>query len=173
MKVFIIFLSLLIINMGLVTYQDDHTMFERIEYDIKSAAEDCAYGCAMFYDDEAYSEGYLSYDTEDAVRYIDTVLKRRTADGENSLLRELHYKAYFFDESGMCRIIEDGSVSEAFEVKYPYVITDDEGYQETVDEPMVKVVITAETYDIFRQDFLYSDRVVRSASYSNKPISSM
>lgn len=168
MKVFIVFLSLMIVNIGLIMYQDDHTMFERIEYDIKSTAENCAYGCAMFYNKEAYSEGYLEYDTEEAIRYIDDVLTRKMEQSGESLLQELHYKAYFFDEPGSCRIIEDGNISGAFKVEYPYVLIDDKGYEETVSGPLVKVVVTAETEDIFRQDFLYSDTVVRSASYGNR-----
>ena len=96
MKVFIIFMALLIVNMGLITFQDDHTVYENMQYDIKRIADDCAYGSSMFYDMEAYSEGYLQYDTEEAVRYIETILHKRLDKDDGGAIEKLEYKAYFF-----------------------------------------------------------------------------
>ncbi|MBR5228407.1 MAG: hypothetical protein IKV96_01065 [Firmicutes bacterium] len=169
MKVFIVFLALLMVNIGFITFQDDHTVYENMQYSIRRVAEDCAYGCSMYFDSEAYSEGFLIYDTEEAVRYIESVLQKRLENDSRDAIKELHYTAYFFNEDGTCRIIRDGNDDGVIGVEYPYILSDDQGYEETVNEPMVKVVVTAETEDIFRQDFLYSRQIIRSSSYGNKP----
>ena len=168
MKIFIVFMALLIVNMGLITFQDDHTIYENMQYDIKRIADDCAYGSSMFYDMDAYSEGYLQYDTEEAVRYIETILHKRLDKDDGGAIEKLEYKAYFFNENGICTVIENGGLAEEFTVEYPYSFTDENGYEETVTGPLVKVIISAETGDIFRQDFLYANRVARSSSYGNK-----
>ncbi len=169
MKVFIVFLALVLLNVNMMVFQDDYLMYENLQKSVKVIADDCAYGSAMLYDEESYGEGFLKYDTEEATKYIQHVIDKYNIGTTDSLMKDLHYKAYFFDDFGQCQVLDDGLEKETFGVEYPYIFIDDQGYEEKVSEPMVKVVISVETADVFRFDYLYSPLIIRSSSYANSP----
>lgn len=70
MKVFLVFLALLFINLNFFVYSSDLQRYEKIEMRMKAAAEDCAAGSALYYEEETYGEGHFQIDKKRAEDYM-------------------------------------------------------------------------------------------------------
>ncbi|MDD3350078.1 MAG: hypothetical protein PHC40_04380 [Eubacteriales bacterium] len=81
MKVFIVFLGLLIANITFITYQGDLARYLRLQDFLKATAEECACGAAGYYDEEAFSRGEMLVNAVEAEKYV----KYITAQAEELL----------------------------------------------------------------------------------------
>ena len=59
MKVFLVFIGLMLVNITFIAYQGDLHRYLRIQEFLKATAEECACGAAQYYDEEAYSRGLM------------------------------------------------------------------------------------------------------------------
>lgn len=140
MKVFIVFIGLLFVNVTFITYQGDLDRYIQLQTFLKSVAEECAAGAALYYDEEAYSQGLMIINQGEAEKYADDIVERAThtlalGEGEN-----LSYEIEFVDDS-------TGGAA-------------DQGVS-----PSVVVTLRFTTADLFRLSFLKVEQVVRSAKY--------
>ncbi|MDD2215978.1 MAG: hypothetical protein PHE41_05355 [Eubacteriales bacterium] len=88
MKVLIVFIGLLIVNVTFVIYQGDLGRYIHLQTFLKAAAEECAAGAALYYDEEAYSHGTMIINQKEAIRYTDYIVEKATRildleEGEN------------------------------------------------------------------------------------------
>ncbi len=142
MKVFIIFLGLLIANVTFITYQGDLSRYLRIQEFLKATAEECACGAAQYYDEEAFSRGVMAVDPVEAEKYAQYI----TAKAEDILLPET-----------------GGSLE--YEMKILPGSTEGAGAGEPAGSPAVVVKLTLTTTDLFRLSFLKAEQVTRAAKY--------
>ena len=139
MKVFIVFLGMLILNVSFLSYQGDMGLYIRCQAFLKALAEECAAGAALFYDEGAYSDGQLQFRYEEGRKYIDFIIKE--SEKETPLPKDsvLTYAVSFEDDAL--------------------------GYETGNDVPSVTVVVTAATGDLFSLPFLEVTQVERAAKY--------
>jgi hypothetical protein len=165
MKVLIVFFSILIINISFLIYQGDLGRYLRAQNTVKAVAEECGAGAALFFDQSAYSEGYLIADKEEALKHIAYILdtpavKEMLKQGELTLS-----KALFFDDSGKSSTFVNGTLVSESSFTYPYHFVDELGKDILIREPSVVVTITVPTEDLFRLPFLEVRSITRSALY--------
>jgi len=138
MKVFIVFIGLLIINMSFLSFQGDLGRYVRCQTFLKAIAEECAAGAALYYDEAAYSDGQFRFNYEEGREYI----------------------GYLMEESKLGMPLPKNSI-----ITYEVVFQDDYlGYEEE-ENPSVKVDITAVTGDLFHLPFLEVREINRAAKY--------
>ena len=176
MKVFLTFLALFIVNINMMVFHDDMRIYNSIKGDIEGAAENCAHGASTYFDIEKYADGELEYDRDQAAALIERVRSRCLESNKKDLIEELHVTAYFFDESGTCHVVEDGSETSNFKFKFPYVYYsegssgagDGAGERTVIEEPSVGVFVEAKIKDPFRQPFIGTDTVTGYCVYGNQ-----
>ncbi|MGI6728142.1 MAG: hypothetical protein ACOX4P_06235 [Anaerovoracaceae bacterium] len=139
MKVFIVFISLLIVNMSCIIYQGDLNRYIQLQTFIKAAAEECAAGAALYYDEEAYGQGLMVINEQEALKYADYIVGKAS--------------------NALC-------LKEGDSLAYEMQITDDGNRTGGLNEPpSVEVELKFTTDDMFRLSFLKVDQVVRKAKY--------
>ena len=74
MKVFIVFLGLLLVNISFLCYQGDLGRYIQEQAILKAAAEECAAGAALLLEEEAYGQGLIIFDKAAGRRYADAHL---------------------------------------------------------------------------------------------------
>ncbi|NLY70932.1 MAG: hypothetical protein GX076_04535 [Clostridiales bacterium] len=136
MKVFIVFIGLLILNLTFITYQGDLHRYVQLQNYLKAVAEECASGASLYYDEEAYSQGLMVINRGEAIKYVEDRVNRAFNSLNLKGKQSLTYDIEILDDS------KDDSLS-------PYVI----------------VTLRLNTNDLFRLSFLKVDSVVRSAKY--------
>lgn len=139
MKVFIVFLGILIINVSFLSYQGDMGRYLHVQSDLKAMAEECAAGAALYYDEEAYSDGLFEFKYEEGRDYIEFILEESKDKVPVIQKSDLSYEVFFQD---------DGL-----------------GYEEGEEIPSVTVTITAVTEDLFHLPFLEITKIKRAAKY--------
>lgn len=176
MKVFLTFMALFIVNVNMMVFHDDMRIYKELNSEVEGAAESCAHGAAMYFDLEKYAEGFLAYDTEQAAELMSAVKAGCLQKDTGSLIRELHITARFYDEDGICHVIEDGEETQSFEFQFPYFTAEESGdaakntgEDTVIDEPSVEVWVTAGINDPFRQPFLKAEAATGYCVYSNSP----
>lgn len=174
MKIYIIFMALLMTNLSFLVYQSDMTDLLLLENEMKTAAEEAACGAGQYYDEASFSEGYYVFKRAEGLKWTEHFLSRYTGEAAGeaplrvSVIESLESEVYFFDDSGKCNVYKNGEFHECFEFEYPYITVDDEGYEFVVTSPSVVVKLNAVFHDIFRLPFLKYDNIVRSAMYEQK-----
>lgn len=138
MKVFIVFLGLLLINVSFLSYQGDLGRYTRCQMFLKAAAEECAAGAALYYDEAAYAEGKFQFRYDDGRELIE----------------------YLMQESRREMSLPCGSI-----LTYEVLFQDDNTGYEEGSIPSVTVEITAVTGDLFRLPFLEVHEIKRAAKY--------
>lgn len=182
MKVFLIFLALLIVNVNMMVFHDDMRIYREIKESAAEAAENCAHGAAMYFDLESYAEGTLKFDTQQASALIDDVVKRYKESDAGGYTENINVTTRFFDEDGVCSVFENGEKISSFEFDFPYYEKNsvseggnagagDGAYsgELLVEEPSVEVFIYADIKDPFRQPFLTAESAVGYCVYANMP----
>ncbi|MDD3169460.1 MAG: hypothetical protein PHC91_08395 [Eubacteriales bacterium] len=152
MKVFIVFIGLLLINVSFLSYQGDLGRYNRCQGFLKAAAEECAAGAALYYDEAAYSDGQFQFYYEEGRKYIEYILeesKRTMPLPRGSIIT---YEVVFQDD-----YLGYESGSEAGPAGG--------GEQEPEDNPSVTVELNAVTDDLFRLPFLDVTGIKRAAKY--------
>jgi len=167
MKVFLVFMALVIMNVNTMIFHDDLRAYRQICDQVETAAENSASGAAMYFDLEKYADGYLVYDVEEARSLIKSQAERLEEMYEG-LSASVHYRAVFYNEDGSGIMIQDGSNAETFDFAFPV-----QGQETAVDgeglirEPSVSVYFELEIDDVFRQPFLKADKADGGSVYSN------
>ncbi|MCI5898471.1 MAG: hypothetical protein SOY83_04035 [Anaerovoracaceae bacterium] len=139
MKVFLVFLALCIVNVNFIVFQGDMSNYLHLQNLMKAAAEECAAGAGLYYDEEAYGEGKMVISEKHAEAYIDSVCEN---------------------------ILSESGLPAGSDLSWELMIHDDRtGREEGVRGPSVEVKLTLDTEDLFRLSFLKVTRVVRSAKY--------
>ena len=147
MKVFIVFIGLLIINVSFLSYQGDMGRYVRCQTFLKAVAEECSAGAALYYDEAAYSGGQFQFNYEEGRKYIKYLIeesKREMPLPRNSIIT---YEVVFQDDY----LGYEGGPNKA----------DGDGGE----NPSVTVELTAVTGDLFRLPFLKVTEVRRAAKY--------
>lgn len=70
MKVFLVFMGILLINLSFLVYNGDMAQYEKMQVFLKATAEDCAAGAALYYDEEKYSKGEWCIREAEAEQFI-------------------------------------------------------------------------------------------------------
>jgi len=139
MKVFIVFIGMLIINISFLSYQGDMGRYIRCQTFLKAVAEECAAGAALYYDESAYSDGWFQFRYEEGHKYIKYIIeasKKKMPLPEDSIIS---YAVFFEDDSL--------------------------GYESDNEIPSVNVYVTAVTRDMFSLPFIEVTQVERAAKY--------
>ncbi len=147
MKVFIVFIGLLVLFASAMSYQSDLGRYIVLQNDLKALAEESAAGAALYFDELAYAEGELCFNQEEGGQYVDYLVIQ------------------FMKEKS----IDDGKLS------YEICFQDDlAGYSEPAWEgvsgykagiPSVTIRFTYVADDFFRLPFLEVRSVTRMACY--------
>lgn len=142
MKVFIVFLALLVVcSMGLI-YQGDMNYYMHEQLTVKEMAEECACGAALLIDQKAYGTGKLVFLQDEGNDYAKNFVQFRQENRNNDYnKRELSLNLQFEDD----------------EVGY--------GKENTEKRPAVIATVISEGKDIFRLPFLEVKTVKRIARY--------
>jgi hypothetical protein len=98
MKVFIVFIGIFLINISFLSYQGDMGRYVRCQAFLKAVAEECAAGAALYYDEEAYSEGQLRFYSEEGRKYIEYILEESKKEMPLPPGSVIEYEAAFQDE---------------------------------------------------------------------------
>lgn len=139
MKVFIIFIGLLILNVTFITYHGDLNHYIQLQTFLKATAEECAAGASLYYDEDAYSRGMMVINQTEANKYVNDLVERA------SQILSLE------DTEGL-----------SYEMK---IADDSSGDLEQGMPPNVVVTLRLTTADLFRLSFIKIEQVVRSAKY--------
>ena len=170
MKVFIVFLALVFVNVNMMIFQNDLSVYKAARNSLKEAAEDCAYAASLYTDDSSYADGYLKFDCEAGIQYIEHRLDEYRNKAGRLRISDISCNVYFFDEYGTCSIFTNGTGSGTISgISYPYSLVSIFGQRELITEPCVKVEISAGTSGVFRQEFIHADNTVRSSEYGAGP----
>jgi hypothetical protein len=138
MKVMIVSLGLLIAGMTFVVFQGDMGRYMHIQTFLKANAEECAAGAALYYDEEAYSQGKMIICKEEAEKYV----------------------RHLVSEAGLRLSARQGG-----DLYYELIIADMEGDDLPDQAPCTQVILRYETEDLFRLPFLRVNQVIRSGKY--------
>ena len=145
MKVLIIFLGLLLINLSFLSYHSDIDRFEKLQINLKAAAEEAAAGASLCQDETQYGKGFLVIDgncAEEYVAFVAEDVERRLPDRMEA---EVKYEMKIFDDEKGYDGIEEYGVSESL--------------------PAVWVRMTVHSKDLFRLPLLEKTETKRSAVY--------
>lgn len=146
MKIFIIFMGLLIVNVSFFSYQGDLGRYVRCQAFLKAAAEECAAGAALYYDEAAYSDGQFRFKYEEGLEYIEYILEGSREEMPLPQDSIVTYEAAFQDDY-LGYGDGDGTGGGAGNI------------------PSVTVKLTAVTRDLFRLPFLEVTEIKRAAKY--------
>ena len=139
MKVFIVFLCVLLISVGFFVYEGDLSNYLRLEEYLKNLAEEAAVAAAMYYDVQSFGQGlYILSETEGlkAVGYL-----VNEANNALSRVREgfLTYRLELFDA--------------------------EKGFDGRDTHPSAKVTVTYTCADLFRLPFQRVTSITRQGKY--------
>ena len=139
MKVFIVFLCILIVSVGFFVYEGDYSNYLRLGEYLKDLAEEAAIAAAMYYDGTRFGQGlYILSETEGqkAVGYMIA-----EANASLSQVREgiLTYELEVFDA--------------------------EKGFDGADTHPSAKVTVTYTCADLFRLPFLQMMQAVTGRRY--------
>ncbi len=173
MKIFIITVAVVILYSFTVVFTQDYRQAQRNSYRLKYVCEELSATGASFFDREEYSEGYTVFDTEESIKAIGEQLTSllsvdsSMAPVDNSYWsKNIEYKVYFYDDSGICKVYTNGSLEREEAFAYGDLYKDDwTPYNTVVSDPMVVVTINAGP-GRFRLKFLDPlPDIIRSASH--------
>jgi hypothetical protein len=142
MKVFIVFLCVLILSVGFFVYESDLSNYLRLESYLKALSEEAAVAAAMYYDEQRFGQGfYILSETEGlkAVGYLVTEANRALSEVREGILT---YRLELFDA--------------------------EKGFDGTDAHPSAKVTVTYTSSDLFRLPFLRVTSVTRQGKYAVK-----
>ena len=136
MKVFIVFLGLLIINLSFLSYHEDMSRYIQAQTFLKALAEECAAGASLYYDEEKYSEGKMIFLYDECRKYTEATIE------------ESKSRMPFSKDSG-----------------FQYQISYEDDLHGSGEIPAVIVEIKVNTEDLFRLPFLEWTEITRKAKY--------
>jgi hypothetical protein len=146
MKTLLVFLGMLLICAAFVFYQGDMGRYVRAQTALKALAEECAAGAALYFDEEAYAEGRMIFNEEEARAYIAHMLATTGVPAPDAKAAgPIAATVSFYDDRGSY-----GERVGAFGV---------------INHPSVVVRLRVATEDIFRLPFLTATAIERETVY--------
>ena len=168
MKIFIIFASILTINIGALIFQSDFNRFTVLSEVAKNFTDEAASSTALYYDENKYSNGYLVANKEEAMEHleflIDSMMKKYTNQG----IEDIEYNIYFVDESNMIYAFNNGKLIYEKEIIFPFYFFDENEISILVSRPSIILNLSLDFNDIFRLPFIKQEVVSRSSMYELK-----
>ncbi len=154
MKQLLIFFGIATISILSIVFQIDFIHVETAEKVIKTKLEDSASGAIFSIDEESYAEGYIIFNDEEVVNYV-----------ENTVPEDYNTVITIFDET--MRQYQEGILTgTAIAITYPYTHTDQKGFTSVIHGPSIKLMALKEEEDMYRLPLLEKTEIVRSAMYS-------
>lgn len=144
MKVFIVFMGIFVIHVSFLSYQGDMGRYVQARNFLKAAAEECAAGAALYYDQEAYSRGEFRFSYEEGRDYIEYILEKGMETAPLPASSSITYEVFFEDD----HLGYEGNPGGG-----------------SKDIPSVTVALKAETEDLFSLPFLEVTEITRAARY--------
>jgi len=172
-KIFIITIAVVILYSFTVVFTQDYRQAQRNSYRLKYVCEELSATGASFYDLEEYSEGYTIFNTGKGIGAIrNQMTNLLSVDNsmtpvENSYWsKNVEYKVYFYDDSGICKVYTNGNLEKEEAFAYGYLHKDDwTPYNIVISDPTVVVTINAGP-GRFRLKFLDPlPDIIRSSSH--------
>lgn len=173
MKIFIITVAVVILYSFTVVFSQDYRQALVNSYRLKYVCEELSATGASFFDREEYSDGYTIFKTDEGINAIkDQLTSLLSVDGsmtpvENSYWsKNIEYKVYFYDDSGICKVYTNGSFDREEAFTYGDLHKDDwTSYNTVISKPTVIVTIDAGPAR-FRLKFLDPlPDIIRSSSH--------
>jgi hypothetical protein len=151
MKPFIITVAVIILYSFTLVFNEDYRQAQRNSYRVKYACEELSASGALFYDQEEFGEGYTVFKTDEGMKAIKEQLPNLLSVNsdlspkQNSYWTEtINYKVYFYDDSRVCQVYNNGSFERDFGFEYQDTHTDDwTSYNTVISDPTVVVTINA------------------------------
>ncbi|MCR5481456.1 MAG: hypothetical protein K6F52_01485 [Clostridia bacterium] len=142
MKIYIVFLAMLLAGITALSYNSDMMKFVYEENLLKAVAEECASGAAMLQNEDAYSEGQTVFEEAEGLEYAQN-----------------HINYALSKKNGV----------KSFEVSLEFE-DDEKGYSEknSMLIPTVTATVTMKCEDIFRLPFITVSEVTRTSAYELK-----
>jgi len=172
-KIFIITVAVVILYSFTVVFTQDYRQAQRNSYRLKYVCEELSATGASFFDREEYSEGYTIFDTEEGIKAIREQLtsllsvdSNMAPVGNSYWSKNIKYKVYFYDDSGICKVYKNGNLEREKAFTYGDMHKDDwTSYNTVIPDPIVVVTIDAGP-GRFRLKFLDPLLgIIRSASH--------
>jgi len=172
-KIFIITIAVVILYSFSVVFTQDYRQAQRNSYRLKYVCEELSATGASFYDLEEYSEGYTIFNAGEGIGAIKNQMTSllsvdsSMAPVENSYWsKNVEYKVYFYDDSGICKVYTGGNLEREEAFSYGNLHKDDwTTYNIVISDPTVVATINAGPAR-FRLKFLDPlPDIIRSASH--------
>jgi len=172
-KIFVIAVAVFILYSFTVVFTQDYRQAQRNSYRLKYVCEELSATGASFFDREEYSEGYTIFNTEEGINVIkDQLTNLLSVDSSMAPVansywsKNMQYKVYFYDDSGICKVYTNGSPDREEAFTYSDLHKDDwTPYNTVISEPTVVVTINAGP-GRFRSKFLDPlPDIIKSASH--------
>jgi hypothetical protein len=172
-KIFIVTVAVVILYSFTMVFAQDYRQAQRNSYRLKYVCEELSATGASFYNLKDYSEGYTIFNTKEGINAIkDQLTSLLSIDSgmmpvENSYWsKKMQYKVYFYDDSGICKVYNDGNFEREETFTYGDLHKDDWTlYNIVITDPTVVVTINAGP-GRFRVKFLESlPDIIRSSSH--------
>ena len=173
MKIFIITVAVIILYSFTVVFTQDYRQTQRNSYRLKYVCEELSCTGASFFDREEYSEGYTIFNTDEGINAIkDQLTSLLSVDSSMTPVpnsywsKNMQYKVYFYDDSGICKVYTNGSPDREEAFNYGDLHKDDwTSYNTVISDPTVVVTINAGP-GRFRLKFLDPlPDIIRSSSH--------
>lgn len=146
MKVFIVFMAMMLVLTGFLIFSADMGRYVRLQGHLKALAEECAAGASLFTDAERYSAGETVIDYDDAAAYVG-FMTAASVRGDPMFIGA--------DITSTVRIFDDEKGYEGSEIF---------GIKKEKPAVVVTLAYTA-SGDIFRLPFLSEYNLTRTAAY--------
>ena len=173
MKIFIITVAVVIVYSFTMVFTQDYRQAQRNSYRLKYVCEELSATGASFYDLEDYSKGYTIFNVEEGIRAIKDQLTNLlsvdsslTPEDNSYWMEQMQYKVYFYDDSEICKVYDNGSFEREETFTYGDSHKDDwTTYNTVISDPTVVITINAGPAR-FRLKFLESlPDIIRSSSH--------
>lgn len=173
MKIFIITVAVVILYSFTIVFGQDYRQAQVNSYRLKYVCEELSATGASFFDREKYSEGYTIFKTEEGINAIkDQLTSLLSVDGSMTPVansywsKNIEYKVYFYDDSGICKVYTNGNPDREEAFSYGDLHKDDwTSYNIVISDPTVVVTINAGP-PRFRLKFLDPlPDIIRSSSH--------
>lgn len=168
MKLFIVFLAIVLLNISFLTYQSDLSRYLHMQSTIKAIAEECGAGAALFFKTPEFADGYLVSEVDEAIKHIEFILLNVKETAGFTNMTEIWYEVAFFDDSLLSKTYRNGLLQRAVPFTFPFYYSDSQGKEIRIIAPSVVVTLNISTKDIFRLPFLEVTEIRRSAMYELK-----
>jgi len=150
-KIFIITVAVVILYSFTVVFTQDYRQAQRNSYRLKYVCEELSATGASFFDREEYSDGYTIFNTYEGIGAIKNQLtsllsvdSSRVPAANSYWSKNIEYKVYFYDDSGICKVYTNGNLEKEESFNYGDLHKDDwTSYNMVISYPTVVVTINA------------------------------